>query len=128
MRGGHLGRGEGGGELLGAGTIAVTKATGDASRARPPALKLGRPAAKTPARGMRVEDSTVAAPETGSDPEQLGQPAGLGCRARGEPNNGGPRESHKQCELPCSRGPCTEEHALWRTGEKETGGKRSENG
>uniref|UniRef100_G1PZ48 Chromosome 11 open reading frame 97 n=1 Tax=Myotis lucifugus TaxID=59463 RepID=G1PZ48_MYOLU len=45
---------------------------------------------------MRVEDSTVAAPEADSDPQQLGQPAGLGCGARGEPNDGGPRESHKQ--------------------------------
>ncbi|XP_059564116.1 uncharacterized protein C11orf97 homolog [Myotis daubentonii] len=67
---------------------------------------------------MRVEDSTVAAPEAGSDPQQLGQPAGLECAARGEPSDGGPRESHKQCEFPCSRGPCAEGPAVWRTGKK----------
>lgn len=82
-------------------------------------MKLGRPAAKTPARGMKVEDSPAAAPQAGSDPERLGPPAGLGSRARGEPGDGGPWEPHTQCEFPCAEG-----HALWRAGEQEAGGPR----
>ncbi|XP_004427491.1 PREDICTED: uncharacterized protein LOC101396011 [Ceratotherium simum simum] len=49
---------------------------------------------------MRGEEAVVvtavAAPEAGRDGEQLRQPAGLGCGARGEPGGGGPQESRNQ--------------------------------
>jgi hypothetical protein len=63
----------------------------------------GVPAPETP--GMRRQEALVvtaaAAPEGGQDGEQPRQPAGLGCRARGEP--GGPQEPRKQCEFSFSR-------------------------
>ncbi|XP_053417396.1 uncharacterized protein C11orf97 homolog [Nycticebus coucang] len=58
------------------------------------------PGARRRPRSMRVEEAVMVtaamAPEAGRDREQPGQPAGLGCGARGEPGPGCPQEPDKQ--------------------------------